>query len=442
MGFFLFLMVNAVLFVRPAEIVPALLDLPLYEALILGSLVTSLPAVTGQLSIRSLSERPASACVVGVLVSVVLSHLSHFTIDAAARSGIAFAKVLLYYLLLVGLLNSVSRLRTFLTWLLGLIMILTALALLQYHEFIDIPALASYAERQHDEVNQETGEPSVLVRLRSTGIYGNPNDLSRILAVGMLLGLYLLGNHGTGPLRFLWTAPIALCGYALHLTHSRGGLLGLMAGLATLSAARYGRKKTFWIGVLVLPVMMMLFGGRQTMISASEGTGQQRIQLWEEGFSRFARNPVFGIGMDNYVEEVGLVAHNSFVHCYTEIGFIGGTFFLGTFYLPMRSLHRLGKPGTEVAEPESQRLRPFLMAITAGTIVGMLTSSRSYSLPTYLIVGLNVAYIRVAREPSARAAEGFDSRLVQHLAVVSAIVLACFYVYVRVMVRHGPGFGH
>ncbi len=148
MGFFLFLLVNATLFIRPAEIVPALLDLPIYEVLILGCLLVSLPTVMGQLSIRSLVERPASACVVGVLVSVVLSHLSHFAIDGAVSSGIQFVKVLLYYWLLVGLVNSISRLRFFLVWLLGLIVVLTTLALLQYHSVIDVPALASLAERQ------------------------------------------------------------------------------------------------------------------------------------------------------------------------------------------------------------------------------------------------------------------------------------------------------
>ena len=73
MDFFLFLLINATLFIRPAEIVPALLDLPIYQVFILGCLLVSLPAVMEQLSIRSLVERPASACVVGVLASVVLT---------------------------------------------------------------------------------------------------------------------------------------------------------------------------------------------------------------------------------------------------------------------------------------------------------------------------------------------------------------------------------
>jgi len=187
---------------------------------------------------------------------------------------------------------------------------------------------------------------------------------------------------------------------------------------------------------------MILFGGRQTSISASEGTGQQRIQLWEEGFALFMRNPIFGIGMDNYVEEVGLAAHNSFIHCYTELGFIGGTLFLGAFYLPLRALHGLGKPGAQASDPEIQRLRPYLIAITAGTVIGMLTSTRSYSLPTYMIVGLNAAYLRIVGERSTVPIERFNSQLATRLATVSAVVLSAFYLYVRIVVRHGAGHGH
>src|SRR5687767_7736029 len=49
LGFVLFLLVNAVLFIRPAEVFPSLQALPIYEVLILGALVTSLPVVIRQM---------------------------------------------------------------------------------------------------------------------------------------------------------------------------------------------------------------------------------------------------------------------------------------------------------------------------------------------------------------------------------------------------------
>ena len=82
-----------------------------------------------------------------------------------------------------------------------------------------------------------------LARLQATGIYGNPNDLSRILVVGILLGLYFLGDRRLGLLRPLWLLPIGLFGLGLHLTHSRGGLMSLLGGLGGLSIIASAEKR-------------------------------------------------------------------------------------------------------------------------------------------------------------------------------------------------------
>ena len=125
------------------------------------------------------------------------------------------------------------------------------------------------------------------------------------------------------------------------LTHSRGGFLGMLAALVVLLAARFGRK-ALPLGLLVLPAVFVLFAGRQTSISLGSGTGQSRVQLWHEGMILFVGRPLFGIGSERYADYAGHVAHNSFIHGYTELGLVGGTLFLGAFYLAAWSLVRLG----------------------------------------------------------------------------------------------------
>src|SRR5262245_33559087 len=117
MGFALFLLVNAILFVRPAEIVPELIGLNLYEYAILACLLASFPQVVEQLTPRALLERPITVCVLGLLLAVGLSHVSHFYFGGAHEAGLEFAKVALYYLLFVAVVNSPARLRQFLGWL-------------------------------------------------------------------------------------------------------------------------------------------------------------------------------------------------------------------------------------------------------------------------------------------------------------------------------------
>ena len=68
----------------------------------------------------------------------------------------------------------------------------------------------------------------------------------------------------------------------------------------TLFYLKFGSKKTFLLGLLVLPILLGVFAGRMTSISADEGTGQTRIQLWSDGLFFFQQSPLFGIGMENY----------------------------------------------------------------------------------------------------------------------------------------------
>src|SRR5262245_22745546 len=155
MRFFLFILVNAVLFVRPAEIVPELEGAPIYEMVILVSLAASATGVLQQLTTQSLAGRPITVCVLGLLVAVVLSHLSHGMLSEAGTFGVLFLKIVLYYLLLVAVVDTPARMRQFLGWVGVLILALTALALLQHHGTIDLPMSASVEQR---ELNAETGE--------------------------------------------------------------------------------------------------------------------------------------------------------------------------------------------------------------------------------------------------------------------------------------------
>src|SRR4051812_17260824 len=76
LGFALFVLVNATLFVRPTELLEGLDGWPIYNVLILGCFAVSWPAVLQQLAPGSLAGRPITVCVFGLLAAVVVSHLS------------------------------------------------------------------------------------------------------------------------------------------------------------------------------------------------------------------------------------------------------------------------------------------------------------------------------------------------------------------------------
>src|SRR5262245_35168337 len=111
MSYFLFLLVNAVLFLRPAEIFPEVRSISFYEYLILGCLVFALPEVLRTLFAQPLDSQPITMCVFGVLLGVILSHVSMLNMGEAARTGVYFLKVVVYYILLISVLNTPERLR-------------------------------------------------------------------------------------------------------------------------------------------------------------------------------------------------------------------------------------------------------------------------------------------------------------------------------------------
>nr|MCH9790729.1 O-antigen ligase domain-containing protein [Planctomycetota bacterium] len=107
----LFLMVNITLFLRPAELIPALANLPIYEVLILSSFFLSLDQIKRTLQVPMLKRQPITLCAIGILVAVVLSHASHMYLYGIRTSSIAFFKTLIYYILLVSVIDSPQRLK-------------------------------------------------------------------------------------------------------------------------------------------------------------------------------------------------------------------------------------------------------------------------------------------------------------------------------------------
>src|SRR5206468_3692790 len=144
------------------------------------------------------------------------------------------------------------------------------------------------------------------------GIFSDPNDFSLILVTGILVLAHYAIELREVSRRLLLLVSMAVLAYAFALTNSRGGFLSFVAGAVGMLVARWGWRRSVPLAVAFLPLMLVLFAGRQTDINiANENdTAQGRIQIWREGLSLFRQNPVFGIGWQMYEDHVGHVAHN------------------------------------------------------------------------------------------------------------------------------------
>jgi hypothetical protein len=469
MRFFLFILANAMLFIRPSELVPELGELELYRYVIFGCLVVSVPVVLQQLFTRTAGVPPIAGCVLGLFPAALLSHLSNGNGADALEQGIEYLKVLVYFLLLIGLVTTTTRLRQFLFWMGMFSAALAIIAVLRYHADVtgppppapDAPVQVEGKKKggmrgtfvKDMERDPETGQLVEVPRMCGTGIFNDPNDLALVLITAIPLCGYWLTDSARKAMRPMWVALILVFGYALLLTNSRGGFLALLAGLGSFLYMRFGAARTILLGALVLPLMLAVFAGRMTTISASEGTGQSRIQLWCDGLMFFQQAPLFGIGMEEYHNVAEHVAHNSYIHCYAELGVFGGTLFIGAFYFALYGMFRMKSPPAAAPgasakddgyndpgavedrsgdDAELKRLHPYLMAMLVAYAAGIFFLSRSYIVPTYLLLGLAVVYLRLR---STGTTPAWCKLAFARLAGVSVCFLIGAYTFVRLFVN-------
>src|SRR5207237_1197179 len=96
--------------------------------------------------------------------------------------------------------------------------VLNVVALLRYHHFIDLSTVAPLREAQ-----RVAGSTKLVIieRLQAAGTYANPNDLARLIVIGITICLYLFLRKITIVSR-IWLAAVALIlAYAMQLTYSR-----------------------------------------------------------------------------------------------------------------------------------------------------------------------------------------------------------------------------
>ncbi len=436
-GFALLLAVVATLFLRPADLIPALHDWPIYQFLIVGCLIVSARATMRQLRFRQLVEQPVAACLSVVLLSVIVSHLSHGFVWGARMSMYEVSKLLAIYLLITGLVNTPRRLVVFVRWLTLAITTVAVLALLDRAGWISIAALEPVNSRGP---NVE-GQTIFIERIRGTGIFQDPNDFGLILVTGFILSASFLFRPRAGWPRYLWLIPGCVLLTTLALTHSRGALLSLSCAFPAALAYWRGWKLGLF-ALLVLPLLAFFFSARMTDVNAVVvGTGQSRIQIWSDSLTIWWHYPVFGMGEGLLADELGVVAHNSFLHCYAELGLFGGTAFLSCFLVAGLGLWSLrdadvGDLGTEQAAAKRREFAHqggFIFAVLVAYAAGIMTVSRQFVSPTYLILGVATSAQSLLSPNAMRRPVG--NRLLVLILLSSAAYLVGIYLVIRILVR-------
>ncbi len=425
-GLVLLLLAAGVLLFRPADLFPVLDGVPIYEIVISACIVVSLPRVMAQLRESSLRRNAVVALTLTLVPAVMLSHLWRANLFDARIGGLAMLKACILFLLMVVIVDTPRKLSATLLAVMGSVFAVTVLAVLQYHDFVHLPGLESVVGRSPDPDN-----PSV-VRLCGVGVFNDPNDFSLVLVSAGVICVHGLSERPTTMLRMALVVPLGLFGYALWLTHSRGGLLSAEAAVLGFLAARYGWRNALPLTLVAVPLILVAFSGRATSMNLDdpEDTFQARLALWSDSLEAFRSSPLFGIGQGRLVDVIGQVAHNSYLQAFAEMGLFGGTLFIGAFYLVIRGTIR-----AVPVDPTLSRLRPFVAAMTSGYAAGLLSLSRCYTVPTQLMLAIATAFMALAARTGTVSCPRLDWPCVRRISGLGGLFLVATYLFVRLLLQ-------
>jgi len=412
-----------VIFVRPQEWVPFMLGLPILDFVVGFALLAWLAHIL-QREWR-LKDAPQNWLMLGFFVAILMSHVRHTYLTALIESFQVFGKVVLVYFLYATLLNSVKRVKTIIA-----VMVLGCL-FMSFHGILQAHTGAGFG-----------GAPPIVdagvTRVRALGFFNDPNDLALMLVcIVPFLVSTVFYKGSAAPARVASAASLVPILYCVYLTNSRGGWLALAATAAVYTFTHIRNKKVGVALVLaVIPLVVALGPSRMGAVSTSEKTAQVRLAFWGQGNRMLKQWPVFGAGKGRFTEfsEYSMVAHNSFVHCWAELGLFGYFFWLGLLFADLKDGWAYGKIESE--EPEVQQIVRLGKASTA-SLTGFLAAafflSRTYVIPLYLILALFAALRNVYERQIGPLERGFSLSDYKYILGLELASIPAFYVLLRLL---------
>lgn len=165
----------------------------------------------------------------------------------------------------------------------------------------------------------------------------DPNDVARLLALGVPLAAFLLRVDPRRGSQRLALAVVPFLLYAALLTGSRSGLLELAVGavgsIVILSGAKSRVIRGSWVAAPALIAACIYLVPRpvfERLATLGEqltgGDLNQRLNIWDAGWRTFAQHPFVGTGAGTFVAATGLAgtdtAHNTALSLAVEGGIV------------------------------------------------------------------------------------------------------------------------
>jgi len=259
-------------------------------------------------------------------------------------------------------------------------------------------------------------DPFLESQTRLGGAVGDPNTLAAVLLPALGVCVFTVGAVNEPWLRTAAVAGAFFLSFAVLLTGSRGGLVGLAVFLAIiLIVARSLRSRIMLVlvGFVTVLIGFSMFGllpeSGERLTRFSERGGGGRIDIWRVALSIWRDHPLLGIGAGNFrgleavyasrtldlpevrqIVDDRVVVHNTYLETFTELGGVGLLLFavlvLGSLTVGVRSLRARGNAGRIV-----KQIGGGLLVGVTGMLAAFFFISGEYEKQLWLMLGLVVS---------------------------------------------------
>jgi putative inorganic carbon (hco3(-)) transporter len=374
-------------YVRPADWVPAVLNWPL--ELIVGA------AVLVMILLQRTPKIPVQVPLLAVWVMLIfLANAVNGDFQDAITNAVVFVKRALVFFMFWAVIDSTRNLRR-------VIMLMVLLSAVLGYQGIWMK------EHGIGWAGQDMywGE-----RIRWIGLWDGANVLSLLFVTALPYVLELI----LGPKGMRSRVYGSLCGvlilWGIVLAGSRGAWLAMAVTFLVYFKDRIGNRGlivgclAIWAATVIAPSRVQ--GGDER----DESSWRGRVSMWAEGFEMLRYQPVLGVGKGKFIEHSGRqIAHNAFVQNMAETGILGLFAWLALIYFSFRCLHIAGKLASGLSPP-LESLRRAVFAGLVGYLVASMFISTDFE-PLYMLMGLCAAVLRIARQETGMILElGFTMR--------------------------------
>jgi O-antigen ligase len=243
---------------------------------------------------------------------------------------------------------------------------------------------------------------------RVAGITGNANILAMLIDSMLLILLWFFQLTKSKIFKGILLCLIPVCFKLVISSGSRSGFLGFVTILGLWYCLFYF-KLTFKKPLLALFVTVMMIGFGIYVVKSlaytmllerltearyiTEGVGDvsavSRVVLIKEGIALAIRNPIVGVGLDNFRlhNPYRSYAHNNYVEVLSDTGFVGGILYYGIYFCIILKILKLRK------RVKSPMLNMIMICIMFDLFIRQVFDVTYAQKGTWIFLAITVGYL-------------------------------------------------